>query len=105
MSEQYPHPAAVPSPANADIVALIKRMQQQLDFLERKIDTLISQSQERPFREKRFSKPFRSFDHSARPGDFSGRTGEKRQGDQSRSFNNAGIPKKKSFFHKRKDRG
>ena len=50
-----------------DIVVLVKKMQQQLVYLEKKIDTLIGQlqeksSQERSFREKRFDRPFRSFD-------------------------------------------
>ena len=52
---------AVPPPADSDVVSLIKKMQQQLNFLEKKIDILIGQSPEKPFRdrEKRFSKPFR----------------------------------------------
>ena len=114
MNEQFSHnPSVVPGPTNADVVALIKKMQQQLEFLEKKIDTLINQSQEKPFQEKRFSKPFRSFGHSPRYGkgehdrsprerDFDqGRHSEKRPGDQNRSFGQ----KKKPFFHKRKDRG
>ena len=52
---------SVPPQADTDVVSLIKKMQQQLNFLEKKIDILIGQSPERPFRdrEKRFSKPFR----------------------------------------------
>ena len=52
--------------ADTDLVSLIKKMQQQLNFLEKKIDILIGQSPERPFRdrENRFSKPFRpAFGH------------------------------------------
>ena len=114
MSEQFSrNPSAVPGPANADVVALIRKMQQQLEFLERKIDILINQSQEKPFQEKRFSKPFRSFGHSPRHGkgeydrssrgkDFDqGRHFEKRPGGPNRDFGQ----KKKPFFHKRKDRG
>ncbi len=126
MSEQFSqNPSAFSSQANTDVVALIKKMQQQLDSLERKIDTLVrQQSQERPFREKRFSKPFRPFgnsqhhgkrehDHSprergfeqgqnsSRPSNFSSRDGERRQGNQHRGYG----PKKKSFYHNRKDRG
>jgi hypothetical protein len=52
---------AVPPQTDTDVLSLIKKMQQQLNFLEKKIDILIGQSPERPFgdREKRFSKPFR----------------------------------------------
>ena len=52
---------SVPPQIDSDVVSLIKKMLQQLSFLEKKIDILIGQSPERPFRdrEKRFSKPFR----------------------------------------------
>ena len=52
---------SVPPQADSDLVSLIKKMHQQLNFLDKKIDILIGQSPERPFRdrEKRFSKPFR----------------------------------------------
>ncbi len=48
------------APADLDVVALIKRMQQQLAFLEKKLDILISQSQAMPSGERHFSKPFRA---------------------------------------------
>ena len=76
--ESSNNPSAVPDESNTDVVSLLKRMQQQLLFLERKIDLLISQSKERPsgekaspdrpFRKRSFSKPFRSFDHPQRHG-------------------------------------
>jgi hypothetical protein len=58
MSEQSQHnnPSAA---AEQDVLTLIKKMQQHLVFLEKKIDLLISQSQARPLREKHFSRPFR----------------------------------------------
>jgi len=56
----------VPSQGETDIAAVLKRIQQQLTFLERKVDTLISQSSEKPFKETRFSKPSRSFGKSSR---------------------------------------
>jgi hypothetical protein len=132
--------------AETDVLILIKKMQQQLVSLEKKIDALIGQSQEKPFREKSFSKPFRSFDRpyrpshhydkrgqgdgprerSFRPGYHSeGRPGEERRefrgprkeydGERERSsgadhsFKKFGgkksfDPRKKPFFHKRKDR-
>lgn len=65
-------------PSETDLVSLVKRMQQQLNYLEKKIDVLISQSRpkpfrerterpfrerpERPFQKRTFSKPSRSFD-------------------------------------------
>ena len=42
-------------------MVLIRKMQQQLVILEKKIDILISQPLGRPFSAKHFSKPFRSF--------------------------------------------
>lgn len=44
-----------------DLVESIKKIQQQLNSLEKKIDSLISRGQENSFKEKSFSKPFRSF--------------------------------------------
>ena len=44
---------SVPSQTDMDVVSLIRKMQQQLNFLEKKIDLLIGQSPDRP----RFSKP------------------------------------------------
>ena len=72
---------SVPPQADTDVVSLIKKMQQQLNFLEKKIDILIGQSPERPFRdrEKRFSKPFRpSFGGGANRGGFN--RGPRREG-------------------------
>ncbi len=51
-----------------NIAALIDKMQQQLILLEKKIDTLISQSSERPSGGSNYSKPFRRFDNSQRFG-------------------------------------
>jgi len=48
------------------IADLINKMQQQLDAMEGKLDTLISQSSKRPFDKSYSQKPFRSFDHSNR---------------------------------------
>ncbi|MDP3142489.1 MAG: hypothetical protein Q8N14_00870 [Candidatus Omnitrophota bacterium] len=51
-----------------NIAALIDKMQQQLTLLEKKIDTLISQSSERPSGGSNYSKPFQRFDNSQRFG-------------------------------------
>jgi hypothetical protein len=107
--------------SDADVVSLLKKLQQQVLYLERKIDMLISQSKDipsreqtspdRPFRKRPFSKPFRSFDHPQRhgKGDYGHSSGERdsakprfyerRPPQSSRGPN----PKKKPFF-KRKDR-
>jgi hypothetical protein len=116
------NPPEAPDEVDTDVVSLLKRMQQQILSLEKKINLLISQSQERPsgerafpdrpFRKRPFSKPFRSFDHPQRhskgehghsprerdsaPGHFY----ERRPGEKSRGPN----PKKKSFSFKRKDK-
>jgi hypothetical protein len=70
-------PSAAPDESDTDVFSLLKSMQQQLLLMEKKIDRLISHSQERPsgekssdrtFRKKPFSKPFRSFEHPQRHG-------------------------------------
>ena len=74
---------SAPPQADSDVVSLIKKMQQQLNFLEKKIDILIGQSPERPFRdrEKRFSKPFRpSFGGGAPHGKRDFNRGPRREG-------------------------
>ncbi len=108
--------SSVPPQSETDVVSLIKRVQQQLAFLEKKIDILIGQSQEKPFRgkpfPKPFAKPFRPFSHShhhdraerehgPRERDFSkGRHFEKHERGEDREFG----PRKKPFFHGKKDR-
>ena len=52
-----------------DIAGLILKVQQQLTFLEKKIDTLIGQSPEKPLEIQRHPKPFQRFDHSHRQGE------------------------------------
>lgn len=123
MSEQFKqNSSSVPPQAESDMVVLIKKMQQHLVLLERKIDTLISQSQqpqERPFREKRFAKPFRSFgpSHPRARGEYNNSFREPRAGGfpQGRPFKKHDRPerdenrgfshKKKPFYQKRNDRG
>jgi len=116
------NPSAVPDESDTDVVSLIKRMQQQLLFLEKKIDLLISQSRgrpsggkpssDRPFRERQFPKQFRPFDHPQRHGkrefgdspkerdSAQGHFYEHRPGGKSRGPS----PRKKPFPFKRKDR-
>lgn len=75
---------SVPEQAEPDIAALINKMQQQLTSLEKKIDGLISRPSERPFEEKRYSKPFQRFDNSNRHG-----RGGQEGGYRERSFTKA----------------
>ncbi|MDD5692634.1 MAG: hypothetical protein PHP10_05605 [Candidatus Omnitrophica bacterium] len=48
-----------------DLSSAIGRIQQQLTFLEKKIDTLIAQSAQKPPAQKEYAKPFRRFDNSS----------------------------------------
>ena len=116
------NPASVPDEPDTDVVSLLKRMQQQLLFLERKIDLLISQSQEKPsgekaspdrhFRKKPFSKPFRPFDHPQHHGrgghGRSPRESDSPQGHfyerRPREKSRGPSSRKKPFSFKRKDR-
>ena len=110
----------LPNQTGADVVSLLEKMQQQLLFLEKKIDTLIAQSQdkrfrgkpspERPFRKKPVSKPFRSSGHPRRhgKGEQESAPGEK---DSSQKFysqyrkrgeNQGSSANKKPSYHRRK---
>ena len=116
MNEHLEHnTSSAPPQVELDVAALLKRMQQQLVFLEKKIDTLIKQSSERPFKERHFSKPFRpgGFGHSHHPvkrehdngpresGFAQGHHFSRQQSGENRGFSQ----RKKPFFHERKDRG
>lgn len=59
-------PQAEPNMTESDMVVLIHQIQQQLVFLEKKIDTLISQSLERPSEGKHFPKSSQHFNRSYR---------------------------------------
>jgi len=82
----------------AETIDLIKKIQQQLIFLEKKIDTLINQSSGRSPDVKRFSKPLRPFGHYSYHG--KSRNFDKQQGDENRGFGQ----KSKPFFRHRKER-
>ena len=70
------------APESEDTVVLIKKMQKHLVYLEKKIDTVLEKlSQQKPsFRDKPFSKPFRS------GGNFRRREGGGFSGDRDRGF-------------------
>ncbi len=111
MNEHSKHDTLPGSPqGEPDVAASLKKIQQQLSFLEKKVDILIGQSSERPFQRRTFSKPFRPFNRShhhgrgdrenPREGGFAGpRHFDKPQGGENRGFDH----KKKPFFRKRKE--
>jgi len=57
---------SIPPQAKPDIAGLVNKMYEQLVALEKKVDTLISRSSERPFKGERYSRPFQRFDHFRR---------------------------------------
>ena len=101
-----------PPQVEPDVVALVKKIQQHLMFLEKKIDTLISRSSEKPSQGQHFSKPFRSYGrpqhhsqrknyNSSREGGFDrGRPFDRGEGRGNRRFDQG----KKPFFHRQKKR-
>lgn len=83
-----------------DMMALLQRMQQQMTYLEKKLDTLIQNSQQKPFnRDRNFSRPpFRPFGRPRRPGEHGpGGFDRGQAGQQGGPF----APKKKPFFGRR----
>lgn len=113
----------------AQIIGLIKRMQQQLTFLEQKVDMILNKLNEKPSTQRTFSKPFRSFERPARSdyrdhrehnrdtrerGSYSGQYADREHKDDakyrgsrkdyrdSRIHTGQGAPFKKKFGHKGK---
>jgi hypothetical protein len=88
-----------------DIIGMLKKIQQQLGYLEKKIDTLVNQSQGRPPRERHFSKPFRPGqprEQGSEQGQREWRPRRDRGHDNRRHDDNRGFaPKKKSYYGKR----
>jgi hypothetical protein len=81
---------------DADVLGVLKKMQQQLAFLEKKIDILIGQS-ERPF-----SKPSRSFD---RPYGQRGEGGSERKFRSGRNFEKRHGEEREEFQGRKKHYG
>ena len=112
MNEQFKNNVSPGSRQNEpDLVALIKKLQEHLVILERKIDSLINKPQEdrRSFQEKRFSKPFRSFkDSHYGKGEYNKHSREKKFSPKpnfkrDHAEDNKGFgEKKKPFFFKKK---
>ena len=76
-------PAAEPLP-QLDLSGAIGKIQQQLTFLEKKLDTLIAQSAQKPSERKEYGRPPRRFDNSFRRD-----RGERENSFQDRSFTKA----------------
>ena len=60
--------SATPQQTESDVLVLVKKMLEQMVYLEKKIDILISQSQDRPSRGRFSSKPSRPFGRPFRGG-------------------------------------
>ena len=96
---------------DTDVIALLKKLQQQMAYLERKIDMLIGQSPDRPGQERHFSPSARSFghpprhergEHNPRERSFApGRRFDNPRGEERHGFSH----RKKPFFGRRKERG
>jgi len=108
--------SSAPQQVDLDVFAVLKRIQQQLTFLEKKVDTLIRQTPERPpFRERSFQKPFRpgGFGHSHSHGKGEhGHAPRERSFDRPRPFDKPRTGERpehergrKAFFRRQKDRG
>ena len=76
-------PATEPS-AQLDLSGAIGKIQQQLTFLEQKLDTLIAKSAEKPLERKEYGRPPRRFDSS-----FRSDRGGRENSFQDRSFTKA----------------
>lgn len=85
------------------VLALVKRLQQQIIFLEKKVDILLSRSAQSTHEGKSFSKPYRSFGHSQHRGkerygdhsrerDFSSGRPDRQYGEEKRGFEPRGKP-------------
>ncbi len=113
MSEEFKQ--SLPPQGDLDVAGLLKKIMQQMSYLEKKLDMLIGQSSNtsnRPSfnRERHFSKPFRpgGFSHSdrrpaqgdrPREGSFdSGPRVDKPAGDQNRG----GVERGRKAFFRRK---
>ena len=57
----------IPSKDNKEVISLLKKMQQQLDSLEEKIESLIQKSKSKSFEDRRPSRPREEFRTSRPP--------------------------------------
>lgn len=103
MNEQVENAATPAQHNDTNIMVLLKKIQQQLSFVEQKLDTLIGRSSDRPFKERHFSKPFRpgGFNRSRedRPREFSEGNKDRPHSGPERG-RKAFFQRKMSKFHK-----
>ena len=95
------------SEQETDVMAILQRMQQQLTYLEKKLDTLIQNSQRKPFNpERNFSRPFRPFNRPNGPshGPSHGHGGHGGHSGHGPSHGGNFAPKKKPFFGRNRER-
>ncbi len=124
MNEHFRQESNMPE-TEQNVMAMLKKIQQQLNFLEMKIDKLSGQSSGRPSfnKERRFSKPFRPGGGGGGDRHFGGPRPSHPQGDREggapREFSGPkfggpkfGGPKshrpergRKAFFRKQKNKG
>lgn len=106
MSEHSKHDDSVSGTSDEqDVVVLLKRMQQHLAFLEKKIDILVAKSQERPFRQKPFSRPFRPSSYHRRPEGEYVNTSEEKRFDRPRRFEKRHGREERGFGYKKESYG
>ena len=88
------------SDMDKDILETLQKMQQQLNFLEKKLDTLLQQTQNKPSfnRDRNFSKPFRPWSKPNRP------DGGHPNDQRPRPHGQGNFQKKKPFFGRHRDR-
>ena len=96
-----------------NVTAQLQKIQQHLVYLEKKIDTLIAQSQSHPssggggnaFPRRHFSKPRPSFDRGHSHGQGPSRHEHRPQREDNRPprpFDRPARPEQRGFFHKKK---
>ncbi|MDD5422902.1 MAG: CxxC-x17-CxxC domain-containing protein [Candidatus Omnitrophota bacterium] len=69
MKKQSKHKSYSPPQDKPDITEMLAKIQQQLVFLEKKIDSLINKPAAKPFNAEHAPRPFQHFGNSQRPSD------------------------------------
>jgi len=90
--------------SNETVISLIKELQKQITYLERKIDTLVAQSAQRPSAPKTYGAPKRNFEERPRYGASRERT-YGQGGQQRRDEGSRYVKKDKPFRPGDRDRG
>ncbi|MDD5423639.1 MAG: hypothetical protein PHT32_09545 [Candidatus Omnitrophica bacterium] len=69
MKKQSKHKSYSPPAAAPDVTEMLAKIQQQLTFLEKKIDSLVNRPSGKPFNAEHSPRPFQNFGNSQRPSD------------------------------------